>query len=173
LEKGQNQYFIQFCSTNFIIEQNWWHFCSTILYLKDNLVLEITKLWVLRVPPTQIPTYNGKMIILFSEFYHRTNLTVPLLSNLGSKNKLHTQNFEICKFVQYDKSIYIKNRFIFYFSNFQWGLTQNCFPKQMEHKNHEMPKNLKKFTIWKIWEIGNRLERFCKGKFQRQKLISF
>jgi hypothetical protein len=35
-EIGQNHYFVQFCSTNFIIEQNWWHFCSAFLHFKDN-----------------------------------------------------------------------------------------------------------------------------------------
>jgi hypothetical protein len=52
-----------------------------ILYLKDNLVLEITKLWVLRVPPIQIPTQNGKMKMLLSEFHPRTNLTALLSSS--------------------------------------------------------------------------------------------
>jgi hypothetical protein len=63
----------------------------------------------------QIPIYNGKMKILFSELHHRTNLT-------GPKTQIQTQNFEICKFkgllqipnfecyfelssVQYDESI--------------------------------------------------------------------
>jgi hypothetical protein len=32
----QNHYFVQFFSTNFIIEQNWWHFCSALLHFKDN-----------------------------------------------------------------------------------------------------------------------------------------
>jgi hypothetical protein len=52
---------------------------------KDNLVLEITKLWVLRVPSIQIPTQDGKIKILLSEFRPWTN---P-----GTKN--NTQNFEI------------------------------------------------------------------------------
>jgi hypothetical protein len=42
--------------------------------------------------------WKVKNEILFSEFDLRTNLTAPLLSNLGSKKKLQTQNFEICKF---------------------------------------------------------------------------
>jgi hypothetical protein len=46
-------------------------FCSAILYLKDNLVLDFTKLWVLRVPPIQMPTQNRKMKILLSEFHPR------------------------------------------------------------------------------------------------------
>jgi hypothetical protein len=35
------------------------------------------------------------MKILFSEFHHRTNLTAPLLSNLGSKNKTTDSEFRI------------------------------------------------------------------------------
>jgi hypothetical protein len=56
-----------FCSvfsTNFTMEQNWWHFCRAILHLKDNYVFKIQKFGVLRVPPIQIPTQNGKMKIL-------------------------------------------------------------------------------------------------------------
>jgi hypothetical protein len=55
--------------------------------LKDNLVLEFTKLGVLRVPPIQISTQNEKIKILFSEFHPRTNLTALLSSILVSKNK--------------------------------------------------------------------------------------
>jgi hypothetical protein len=60
----QNHYFVQFLSTNFTIEQNWWHFCRALMHLKDNYVFRIPKCWVLRVPPIQIPTPNGKMKIL-------------------------------------------------------------------------------------------------------------
>jgi hypothetical protein len=35
-----------------------------LLHLKDNYVFRILKFWVLRVPPIQIPTQNGKMKIL-------------------------------------------------------------------------------------------------------------
>jgi hypothetical protein len=64
------------------------------LYLKNNL-LEFTKLWVWRVPPIQIPTQNGKMKILLSEFHPRSNLTALLSHNLVSKNKTKiTSNFE-------------------------------------------------------------------------------
>jgi hypothetical protein len=35
-----------------------------LLNLKDNYVFRIPKFWVLRVPPIQIPTQNGKMKIL-------------------------------------------------------------------------------------------------------------
>jgi hypothetical protein len=35
-----------------------------LLHLKDNYVFRIPKFWVLRVPPIQIPTQNGKMKIL-------------------------------------------------------------------------------------------------------------
>jgi hypothetical protein len=41
----------------------------------------------------QISTKNGKMKILFSQFHQRTNLTAPLLSNLGSKNKTTNSEF--------------------------------------------------------------------------------
>jgi hypothetical protein len=60
----QNHYFVQFLSTNFTMEQNWWHFCRALLHLKDNYVFRIPKFRVLRVPPIQIPTQNGKMKIL-------------------------------------------------------------------------------------------------------------
>jgi hypothetical protein len=60
----QNHCFVQFFSTNFTIEQNWWHFCRALLHLKDNYVFRIPKFWVLSVPPIKIPTQNGKMKIL-------------------------------------------------------------------------------------------------------------
>jgi hypothetical protein len=69
--------------------------------LKDNYEVRITKFEVLEVFPIQIPTYNGKMKILFIEFHHRTNLISyqitqqrcrSLLSKLGSKNT--TTNLE-------------------------------------------------------------------------------
>jgi hypothetical protein len=56
-----------FCSvfsTNFTMEQNWWHFSRALLHLKDNYVSRIPKFWVLKVPPIQISTQNGKMKIL-------------------------------------------------------------------------------------------------------------
>jgi hypothetical protein len=39
------------------------------------------------VPPIQIPTQNGKMKILSSEFHPRTNLTALLCGILVSRNK--------------------------------------------------------------------------------------
>jgi hypothetical protein len=60
-----------------------------------HVILRILKFGILRVPPIQGLTKNGKMQVLFSEFHHRTNLTSFLLSNLGSEKKLHTPNFEI------------------------------------------------------------------------------
>jgi hypothetical protein len=40
-----------------------------------------------------ITVYNVKMKTLFSEFHQRTNLTEPLLNNLGSKNKTTNSEF--------------------------------------------------------------------------------
>jgi hypothetical protein len=66
-----------------------------IFYLKDNLVLKITKKLVLRVPPIQVPTQNGKMKIFLCEFYPRTNLTAFCLVSWYPETKQNTQNFEI------------------------------------------------------------------------------
>jgi hypothetical protein len=58
-----------------------------IFYLKDNYVLKSLKFEVLKVPPTQILTLNGKKKVLLIKFHHGTNLTALLLSYLGFKNK--------------------------------------------------------------------------------------
>jgi hypothetical protein len=61
---SEKSLFCSVFSTNLTMEQNWWHFCKALLHLKVNYVFRIPKFWVLRVPPIQIPTQNGKMKIL-------------------------------------------------------------------------------------------------------------
>jgi hypothetical protein len=41
--------FFQFCSTNFTIEQNWWHFCWVNWGSKQNYKHKIWKFWNLKV----------------------------------------------------------------------------------------------------------------------------
>jgi hypothetical protein len=91
-EIEQNNYFIQFCSTNFSIEQIYLHFYSTILYFKDNGVLIFFEFWVLRVLFI-IPTQNGEMIVLFNKFHRGTNLVALLFCNLGLTNKTTYSKF--------------------------------------------------------------------------------
>jgi hypothetical protein len=62
-------------------------------FVFNYFVLEITKLWVLRVPSIQIPTQNEKMKILFSKFYPRINLTELLSSILVPINKTKYSEF--------------------------------------------------------------------------------
>jgi hypothetical protein len=38
------------------------------------------------VPPIQIPTQNGEMKKILSEFHHRTNMTALLFNNLQKQN---------------------------------------------------------------------------------------
>jgi hypothetical protein len=45
-----NNYFVQFYSTNFTIEQICKHFASALLYFKDYYKVRISKCWVLRGP---------------------------------------------------------------------------------------------------------------------------
>jgi hypothetical protein len=69
----QNRYFVQFFSTNFIIEQNWWLFCRALLHLKVNYVFRIPKFWVLIVPPIQIPNiecYFELLSVQYDESIH-------------------------------------------------------------------------------------------------------
>jgi hypothetical protein len=89
----QNHCFIQFCLTNVTIEQIFSHFYSVILYLKDIGVLINLKFWVLRVPPIQISSQNGKIQVLFNKFSRRINLMALLLTILGSRNKKMNSKF--------------------------------------------------------------------------------
>jgi hypothetical protein len=75
-------------------------FNSTILYLKDNGVLRIFEIWLLRVPLILIPTQNGGMQVLFNKFQRGKNLVALLFSNSVSRNKTmcYVQNLEIWKF---------------------------------------------------------------------------
>jgi hypothetical protein len=68
---------------------------ALILYLNDNGLLKKIKFWVLRVPPIQISSQNGKMQVLFNKFHRRINLMALLVTILGPRNKKRTQNFKI------------------------------------------------------------------------------
>jgi hypothetical protein len=87
--------FVQFYSTNFTIEQNWWHFCSAILYLKDNYEVRISKFGVLESkfrPAMRKWKFCSANFIV--ELIWRRHCWVIW----GPKTKLQTQNFEMCKF---------------------------------------------------------------------------
>jgi hypothetical protein len=54
--------------------------------------------------PPKIPTKNGKIRILFYEFYRRTDLATLLFDNLGSRNKIACsifRNFTSLEFLPY------------------------------------------------------------------------
>jgi hypothetical protein len=68
-------------------------FLSVIFYLKDNDVLKNLKFRVLRVPPIQILSQNGKIQVLFNKFHRRIKLMALLVTILGSRNKKANSKF--------------------------------------------------------------------------------